>query len=216
MNSRIMMNIVEFLQNSKNTFKQGEEALMADLFGKIKGSIDKSVATVSVKSNEFVETTKFKTQIATLEKEIEELQKTVGKGYHRKWLNQESDFEEINEICVIIKAKEAEIESCKQEIKNLQNESKKILNAEDGNKCPSCGAVNKENAKFCAGCGMKLIEDDTTFCSCGAKVKLTAKFCPACGNPMQSTVVEVDSVIVEEVIAAEEVESSEVVDEADE
>ena len=68
---------------------------MADLFGKIKGSIDKSVATVSVKSNEFVETTKFKTQIATLEKEIEELQKTVGKGYHRKWLNQESDFEEI-------------------------------------------------------------------------------------------------------------------------
>lgn len=180
---------------------------MADLFGKIKGSIDKSVATVSVKSNEFVETTKFKTQIATLEKEIEELQKTVGKGYYRKWCNEELDFEEINEVCGVIKAKEKEIENCRQEIENLQNESKKILSAEDGNKCPSCGAVNKENAKFCAGCGMKLIEDDMTFCQCGAKVKNTAKFCPACGTPMQPAAVEVEAVVVEEVTAVENIDT---------
>ena len=179
--------------------------MAADLFGKIKGSIDKSVATVSIKSSEFVEITKFKTQIATLEKEIEELQKTVGKGYYRKWNTGDADMAEIDEICALIKAKEEEIEGCKQEIENLQNENKKILSSEDNNKCPNCGAVNKEDAKFCAGCGTKLIEEGMVICQCGAKVKNTAKFCPACGNPMQP----VEAAPVEAEEAVEVVEATE-------
>ena len=181
--------------------------MAADLFGKIKGSIDKSVATVSIKSSEFVEITKFKTQIANLEKEIEELQRTVGKGYYRKWNTGDADMAEIDEVCALIKAKEDEIEGCKQEIENLQNENKKILNSEDSVKCPNCGAANKEDAKFCAGCGTKLIEDDMVFCQCGAKVKATAKFCPACGNamqPVEAVVVEAEAVDAEAEFAGTE------------
>ena len=46
-------------------------------------------------------------------------------------------------------------------------------------KCPKCGALVKENAKFCPECGEKM---GTEICpKCGAKVKAGAKFCPECG-----------------------------------
>lgn len=157
--------------------------MAVELFGKIKESIDKSVATVSIKSSEFVEVTKFKTQMAGLEKDIEALQATLGKGYYRMWSSSEIELSELDELCEEIKNKEEEMEKCRVEMEELQNNNKKILGSESENKCSVCGAVNKEEAKFCIGCGSKLLDDDMTFCSCGAKIKKSAKFCPYCGTP---------------------------------
>ena len=177
--------------------------MATEFFGKIKGSIDKSVATVSIKSNEFVEITKFKTQISSLEKEIEALQLTLGKGYYRLWASSANDFAELEDICAEINRKEAEIQNCKNEMEELQNNNKKILGNEGENKCPVCGATNKAEAKFCVGCGNKLIEEDMMLCSCGAKIKKTAKFCPSCGNPVVNTTVVEEK---EEFVVASEVE----------
>jgi membrane protease subunit (stomatin/prohibitin family) len=50
----------------------------------------------------------------------------------------------------------------------------------EGKVC-SCGAINPQNAKFCAECGSKLATK--TFCShCGAELKKNAKFCSECGK----------------------------------
>jgi len=47
-------------------------------------------------------------------------------------------------------------------------------------KCPSCGALNDDNAKFCSECGMKL--SSSTHCTnCGAKIEPGKKFCGECG-----------------------------------
>ncbi|MGQ0670628.1 MAG: ATP-binding protein [Actinomycetota bacterium] len=46
------------------------------------------------------------------------------------------------------------------------------------NTCPSCGAENREDARFCASCGASLVPA----CSqCGAELPETARFCQSCG-----------------------------------
>ena len=46
--------------------------------------------------------------------------------------------------------------------------------------CPSCGAPQEINAKFCPGCGADLKAG--AFCAqCGAKLQPGAKFCQECG-----------------------------------
>ena len=48
------------------------------------------------------------------------------------------------------------------------------------NKCPKCGSLYNDGAKFCPNCGEKL---GGGFCSkCGAKLHAGAKFCPECGE----------------------------------
>ena len=52
-----------------------------------------------------------------------------------------------------------------------------------GVKCPGCGTVNGENAKFCSGCGEKLIK--AVACpKCGAENSAGAKFCAQCGTSL--------------------------------
>lgn len=47
-------------------------------------------------------------------------------------------------------------------------------------RCPSCGALNNENAKFCSECGAKL---GPKCCpNCGAEIAPGAKFCGECGT----------------------------------
>ena len=48
--------------------------------------------------------------------------------------------------------------------------------------CSSCGAENRDTAKFCLGCGQSL----TLVCSgCGAELPPTARFCDQCGTALQ-------------------------------
>ena len=52
--------------------------------------------------------------------------------------------------------------------------------------CPKCGAMNKQNAKFCFECGEKLPAKTETFCpECGTKVSDKTKFCPECGTKIK-------------------------------
>lgn len=50
-------------------------------------------------------------------------------------------------------------------------------------KCPKCGAINSENAKFCNDCGAKL--GDVVCPNCGAKVAVGKKFCGECGTKIE-------------------------------
>ena len=53
--------------------------------------------------------------------------------------------------------------------------------AADNKFCPSCGASNPRNAKFCVDCGEKL-QQKGKCPSCGAEISGKSKFCPECGE----------------------------------
>ncbi|MGB9937185.1 MAG: double zinc ribbon domain-containing protein [Methanobacterium sp.] len=69
-----------------------------------------------------------------------------------------------------------------------------------GKKCPECGIQNKENAKFCVGCGKSLEEKEVKInpldikekrnmkvChSCKSEIPQNAKFCVVCGETQPS------------------------------
>ena len=53
-----------------------------------------------------------------------------------------------------------------------------------GVRCPKCGYMNAQNAKFCMNCGAHL--NIPHKCpNCGAEVPVGAKFCPACGAKIE-------------------------------
>ena len=45
--------------------------------------------------------------------------------------------------------------------------------------CPTCGAPNDDEARFCSSCGARLAR---TCPACGASVPLRARFCQECGT----------------------------------
>jgi Tfp pilus assembly PilM family ATPase len=49
--------------------------------------------------------------------------------------------------------------------------------------CGRCGHVNKEEAKFCGGCGQPIFEPCA---KCAASVRLTQKFCGDCGADLEA------------------------------
>lgn len=50
-------------------------------------------------------------------------------------------------------------------------------------KCPNCGELNKEDAKFCCECGTSLITKK--YCpQCGEEVEPDSKFCSTCGQKL--------------------------------
>ncbi|MDI9609452.1 MAG: zinc ribbon domain-containing protein [Candidatus Verstraetearchaeota archaeon] len=52
--------------------------------------------------------------------------------------------------------------------------------------CPSCGAKNPVNTKFCGNCGSSLMPPSKQACpSCKAEVPENFKFCPNCGTPIK-------------------------------
>lgn len=50
--------------------------------------------------------------------------------------------------------------------------------------CPSCGASNPKNAKFCVECGEKLTQKGKCP-ACGAEISGKSKFCPECGEKLK-------------------------------
>lgn len=153
----------------------------------LKKKIDKSVATVSIKSNEFVEITKLKTQNATLEKEMDADKKQLGAAYYLQWKSGNVEEPGLVELCNAIEERENKIEENCLKIEELQKNNEKILGGENtGSKviC-ACGASNSASAKFCSKCGSRIEEkaqEGMKQCICGNMVKETAKFCPKCGN----------------------------------
>ena len=52
--------------------------------------------------------------------------------------------------------------------------------ASNGITCPKCGAVSVPDARFCVGCGNKLVQQSVCV-SCGSPLSANANFCPRCG-----------------------------------
>ena len=133
----------------------------------LKGVLSKGLTTINVKTNNFMEESKCKTYIATLEKDIKDLKLELGGLMYDSWTSGQDNQNRIDEIMNTIKSKEQNIEEQKEIMKNLAVEEQQIL----GNKqaaanaeqqagavvfCPKCGAQSSAAYKFCSKCGSPL------------------------------------------------------------
>lgn len=126
----------------------------------LKESLSKGITTINVKANSFMEESKCKTYISTLEKEIQILKQNIGETVYAKSVAGESYEEEVAGMIGQIRGKYEEIEQQKAAIEQLAVQEKQIL----GNQsmtvniryCANCGAQNAANYKFCSKCGSPL------------------------------------------------------------
>lgn len=136
---------------------------------KLKQSLTKGITTLNVKTNNFMEESKCKTYISTLEKEIMDLKQAVGDKVYEKWTVGESAAEETEELLKCIKAKYEEIQMQREKMEKLQQEEQQILGTSGANSnagqeeafifCSQCGTRNAANYKFCRKCGVALSND---------------------------------------------------------
>ena len=139
----------------------------------LKESFTKGIATLNVKTNNFMEESKCKTYISTLEKEIANLKQEIGENVYKLWVAGDDITKGSNELLEQIKLKYDEIEVQKEKIKNLAAQEQQILgtgtqqpvktNAQPASQqeqsvvlCKNCGMQNVSTYKFCVKCGVSL------------------------------------------------------------
>lgn len=126
----------------------------------LKESLSKGITALNVKTNSFMEESKCKTYIATLEKDIQTLKTNIGELVYAKTLIGESYEEPVAEIVRQIQGKYEEIEQQKKAMEQLAAEGRQILGTSQSigavKYCANCGAENAGNYKFCSKCGTPL------------------------------------------------------------
>lgn len=125
----------------------------------LKESFSKGLTAINVKTSGFMEESKCKTYIATLEKEIQTLKLNLGELVYAKTVAGESYEEEVAEIVRKVQDKYEEIKQQRLLIEQLAEEQKQILGTTSTGAvkyCASCGAQNAGNYKFCSKCGTPL------------------------------------------------------------
>lgn len=129
---------------------------------KLKGTFDKGVAAVSVKSESIVESSRVRSSIATKQKSVDAAVAELGRRLYDNWLAGDVKVSELEEECRQIQALEAEVTSLKGRLDKIKEEETQILGTQ---KKTAAGAV------FCSNCGKKL-DPEMRFCdSCGTPVK---------------------------------------------
>jgi formate dehydrogenase maturation protein FdhE len=149
-----------------------------------KESFTKGLTTINMKTSNFMEESKIKTHISSLENEINTIELNFGRSIFEKWKNGADYKEGMEETLNLINSKYMEIETQKQNIEKLHEEEKQVLGtqqaqpvapapgvqqaqpvapapetqqaAAQGKFCPACGSLNDPNYKFCCKCGNAL------------------------------------------------------------
>lgn len=139
---------------------------MADAFQKFKSSVNRGIATISVKSSSALEKSKIKTHIESLNRDLEKELMLIGDVAYKLWSDGNSDFSSLNTRFETVKGKLAEIESLKAELESIDERDNQIL----GNNNTQPEVLNEAAKYFCT--------------QCGAQYETLPKFCRKCGNKM--------------------------------
>lgn len=142
----------------------------------LKDTFTKGITTLNVKTNNFLEESKCKTYITTLENEITELKRKLSDDVYSSWVSQRDITAAAEEICKQIQSKYQEIEAQKARILQLQDEEKQLF-----------GATPVQNTSASVIPAQNSIPDgEAIFCShCGTKNSKNYKFCYKCGSPLK-------------------------------
>lgn len=125
----------------------------------LKESFSKGLTAINVKTSSFIEESKLKTYISTLEREIQVLKTNIGEMVYAKSISGESYEAGVMEIVRHIQGKYEEIAQQRAAIEKLAAEEKQILGTPETGAvkfCAKCGAQNSASYKFCSKCGIAL------------------------------------------------------------
>lgn len=141
---------------------------MADVFEKLKSSVNRGITTISVKGSSVLEKTKIKTHIETLNREIDRERNIAGGKAYDLWVENATDFSSVFEHFETMKAKYDEINALNEELTLIDEKENQILgnnnervetvNTVQKIFCTQCGAQSDANVKFCTKCGNKMAE----------------------------------------------------------
>ncbi|MGI6279512.1 MAG: zinc-ribbon domain-containing protein [Acutalibacteraceae bacterium] len=98
------------------------------------------------KTNEVVNTGKYKFDIASLENKLSKDYERLGKIYYNMIKDTEVEDKRVIELKAAIAQKQDEIKRLQEEINNIK--SKRF--------CPECGVAVDKSSVFCSNCGVKL------------------------------------------------------------
>lgn len=125
-------------------------------------SFSKGLTAINVKTSSFLEAKKIQTYIATLNSEIEALEKEIGSAIYEQW-DETGDvsLQLIGEQLMMIRQKQQTIAEQTRAAEELAKKEQEILGTGDSAKpgrifCPNCGQAYDTPAKFCRKCGTKL------------------------------------------------------------
>lgn len=126
----------------------------------IKSSFVKGITAINMKTNNFMEESKCKTYIATLDNEIKELKLRIGELAFDRWSNGQDFTQELQEYFQQIQQKMNEIQNQNEKIKQLELETRQVMGTASQAPavvyCKSCGTQNPVTHKFCIKCGTKM------------------------------------------------------------
>ena len=109
-------------------------------------AVSNTMDTVSRKTGELVEVQKIRSQIGTLEKDIEKSYIQLGKMVYGKFQENAEIDEEMRRVCEEISKDCAAIEQYEDEIATVKGMKR----------CPGCKAVLPQDTAYCPKCGTKL------------------------------------------------------------
>jgi DNA mismatch repair ATPase MutS len=132
-----------------------------------KETFTKGLTTINMKTSNFMEESKLKTYISSLENEVHALEQGLGRTVYEKWKSGAEYKEGMEEVLTEIQSKYDAIEEQKKNIEKLHEEERQVLGssqasagaqqaAPSGIFCPACGAPNDPSYKFCCKCGSPL------------------------------------------------------------
>lgn len=131
----------------------------------LKESFTKGLTTLNVKTNNFMEESKCRTYISTLDNEIKDLKLQIGERVYENVCMGAAAADNTEELIQLIHDKKKEIAQQQERIAQLVQEEQQILGTsvqkmmeETGAPvfCGKCGKQNAYNYKFCCKCGAPL------------------------------------------------------------
>lgn len=123
---------------------------------KFKEKMDKSVATVSIKSSSTMEITKLKNYIKTLSYQIEEKKDLLGRIVYKMYKEGAVDQHAYEEVCQQIHTLELKCEESEKKIEEIKRDEEELLGINRVSTRCECGAILDDNNLFCGECGKKI------------------------------------------------------------
>ena len=127
---------------------------------KIKGTFDRGVAAVSVKSETLVESSRTKMTIANTQNSIDAEISALGRKFYDAW--KEGYFSQDSFIADLerIRSMEDEIVALKEHLEEIKREENRVLGTQQKNLgviyCRNCGRQLAADSRFCDECGTQV------------------------------------------------------------
>lgn len=129
---------------------------------KLKNTLDRGIATVSVKSESVVETSRIRAQLLSLQKQRADKVSQLGGEVYEMWNGGVENRERVEQLCGEIRGIERTIDEQDRRLAQVRAEEQQRLGGQPAAQpdvfCPACGAKNQAGARFCVSCGNRLSE----------------------------------------------------------